>query len=444
MKTFFIAFLLIAFGLLFSGCIARLFMLGEVEMIAARTMVRGGATEGALAGNMTRMARMGITTERIGVFSRTTAQISNGRLLTAEEVAFNSELGSIRMYRSSSGNPRLYFRGANEPFGEVIPGSGHIRLFDGQLISPRQNFYSVNHGGVHIRSAPNFTRGSIIGQLEEGSVVVKLFREGDWYWIRTVQNGRELTGWVMMGLIVPFFLVDPDEDEEPISADEALEHEERYRWDYYRSTMESKQIRATEALTLLASLFESDFSDAKHYYNLENWPKQMLKFVRITTTSLPILNKPEFSKGIEVLGMGLAGEVLQFVEELKVSTKINNPLKWGPKNYGDWYKVKTPSGVSGWIFAKPNELGENLATLEIRCDPSSIKLICESSNPYEVYINGNHFLTIQGNSVEWISGLPKDNYTVKVIQKSGYLFWATEKSFEISLDCNSTRSVYFP
>lgn len=74
----------------------------------------------------------------------------------------------------------------------------------------------------------------------------------------------------------------------------------------------------------------------------------------------------------------------------------------------------------------------------------TLKFTNLSSNPYDVYLNGT--LTIQnmpGGVVREYTA-PIGNYSIRVLQKSGYLLYPTDKTYTGSLTCGFTLSTTFP
>jgi hypothetical protein len=72
-----------------------------------------------------------------------------------------------------------------------------------------------------------------------------------------------------------------------------------------------------------------------------------------------------------------------------------------------------------------------------------IKFINNSSNPYDVYVNGVLVHEMGGNSVESDYHI-EGTYTIRVLQVSGYLFTPTDKSYNGNVVCGGTLNVGFP
>jgi hypothetical protein len=66
-----------------------------------------------------------------------------------------------------------------------------------------------------------------------------------------------------------------------------------------------------------------------------------------------------------------------------------------------------------------------------------------SSNPYDVYVNGTLVHEMNGNSVESDYHI-EGTYTIRVLQVSGYLFTPTDETFTGNVVCGGTLNVVFP
>lgn len=74
----------------------------------------------------------------------------------------------------------------------------------------------------------------------------------------------------------------------------------------------------------------------------------------------------------------------------------------------------------------------------------TLKFTNLSSNPYDIYINGT--LTIQnmpGGAIRQYLA-PAANYSIRVLQKSGYILFPTDKTYTGSLTCGLTLTTTFP
>jgi hypothetical protein len=72
-----------------------------------------------------------------------------------------------------------------------------------------------------------------------------------------------------------------------------------------------------------------------------------------------------------------------------------------------------------------------------------IKFTNNSSNPYDVYVNGTLVHEMDGNSVESDYHV-EGTYTIRVLQVSGYLLTPTDETFTGNVVCGGTLTVAFP
>lgn len=74
----------------------------------------------------------------------------------------------------------------------------------------------------------------------------------------------------------------------------------------------------------------------------------------------------------------------------------------------------------------------------------TIKLTSTSSYPYRVYINGEQTLDMNGGTTEYFYNKPVGNYTIRVLQLSGYVLYPTDKTFNGKVECGTTFSITYP
>ena len=75
----------------------------------------------------------------------------------------------------------------------------------------------------------------------------------------------------------------------------------------------------------------------------------------------------------------------------------------------------------------------------------SIMLVNNSSNPYDIFVNGK--LTIDdmpGGTFKELTSTPVGNYSVRVLQVSGYAFYPTDITFSGNVSNQGTMVVSFP
>jgi hypothetical protein len=366
MKRFFYATAIVVLTLPATGCVARLLLLEDAQLLAVRRAAMTGVAETRVAGGLARAARMGITAEEIALMSRSTATIRAGRLVAADEVAFNSALGRIQLVRGSSGNPRLYLRGAAEPFAEVLVKDGRIRLFTNSTFRLHSDIYSVERSVVVVRSTAVRSSGNTVATLRQGDLVVKLAEDNGWYHVQVIQGATELTGFVEAALLAPLVMATASRDSSR-SPQQTIADEERRRWDHYWATIEGRQVSAQDAMSILYTDFGQRHRGRAVSYRANDWPAGVRSFVRVTSDNLPILSTNSFKDpGLRIVGFTTRGELLQYLSFKHEWVKLDRPGDWGPKNYGEWYQVRTLSGEVGWLFTKPHGQGYSSGRLESR------------------------------------------------------------------------------
>jgi PKD repeat protein len=67
-----------------------------------------------------------------------------------------------------------------------------------------------------------------------------------------------------------------------------------------------------------------------------------------------------------------------------------------------------------------------------------------STNPYDIYVNGILQITNMSGGSTRNFAAPVGNYTIRVIQKSGFILSPTDKTYTGSLICGGTLTVAFP
>ena len=74
-----------------------------------------------------------------------------------------------------------------------------------------------------------------------------------------------------------------------------------------------------------------------------------------------------------------------------------------------------------------------------------IKVYNNSTNPYEVYIDGVDKGSLQGGYNWTFSSQAVSTHTVRVLQLSGYLVYPTDETFNVTITgCGNTQTVNFP
>lgn len=73
-----------------------------------------------------------------------------------------------------------------------------------------------------------------------------------------------------------------------------------------------------------------------------------------------------------------------------------------------------------------------------------LKFVNTSSNPYHVYANGTLLFDVAGGQTQYSYWVPIGNYTIRVVQVSGYAVTPTDESFTGTVTCGVTLTTTFP
>lgn len=65
------------------------------------------------------------------------------------------------------------------------------------------------------------------------------------------------------------------------------------------------------------------------------------------------------------------------------------------------------------------------------------------TNPYKLYINSVFVTNINANTYYSISNIPIGNYTIRMLQISGYLFYPTDETKTATVTCGSNTVITF-
>lgn len=75
----------------------------------------------------------------------------------------------------------------------------------------------------------------------------------------------------------------------------------------------------------------------------------------------------------------------------------------------------------------------------------SILIVNNSSNPYDIFINGALEINdMPGQSVQNFEKKPTGSYSIRVKQVSGYLIYPTEQTYEGTVTDKGTLVISFP
>ncbi|HZY36628.1 MAG TPA: hypothetical protein VFE53_08265 [Mucilaginibacter sp.] len=347
-------------SILLSGCEVLLEFGGggeagaDLSLGTAERGVLADAAEGLTASQLDELAGEGITAEDVAVFRNSTVEIRSGRLVTAEEVAFNEELEKIKIRRAAGENPKLYVDGYSKPFGEVNPDDGTVNIYSlNKTFSIHDNIFSVEGENVRVLYDLHGSGGKVARVVHKGDLVVKLSEDGRWYRVNILQNGTQLSGYIASRFLAPVVLATALIDSAKTSAD-AIKNEVKVRWDYYWKSMKSIEMTAQDAMAILYTDFGKKEYQRKVSFSTNDWDKGIDDFLQMQYDNIPILNDKKFSSdSLEIIGFTRANELLQLVRVFNQPAYIKNPMDWGPDNIGEWTQVRTLDGAYGWIFTKP-------------------------------------------------------------------------------------------
>lgn len=86
----------------------------------------------------------------------------------------------------------------------------------------------------------------------------------------------------------------------------------------------------------------------------------------------------------------------------------------------------------------------NTATVAVS-SVGQLKMVNTSNNPYQVYVNGVLTLSsLAGNTSYTLTEAPAGNYTIRVVQLSGYVVTPTDKTYTGTLACGGVLTTTFP
>ena len=124
-----------------------------------------------------------------------------------------------------------------------------------------------------------------------------------------------------------------------------------------------------------------------------------------------------------------------------VFSKALSPSKW-------YWKVTTLCDMSTTnTTTQPLKANVDNQVTVVLQGYGTITMNNSTTNPYYVYNDGNLLFTLEGNtSKEFTTTL--GNHTVRVLQKSGYVLYPTDKSYSSTLSCSGIvkidDSITFP
>lgn len=88
--------------------------------------------------------------------------------------------------------------------------------------------------------------------------------------------------------------------------------------------------------------------------------------------------------------------------------------------------------------------GLNNTLTTILTSTGTLKLKSNSTNPYKIYINGTYEFDVEGGETTYSFYRPTGSYSIRVLQKSGYLIYPTDITYTGTINCGSNFEVIFP
>jgi hypothetical protein len=83
-------------------------------------------------------------------------------------------------------------------------------------------------------------------------------------------------------------------------------------------------------------------------------------------------------------------------------------------------------------------------TTTVLSQTGTLKYVNNSTDPYQVFINGTLRFTAAGGQSYIDNYIPVGSYTIRVLQVSGYAVYPTDESFTGTLSCGATLTTTFP
>lgn len=174
------------------------------------------------------------------------------------------------------------------------------------------------------------------------------------------------------------------------------------------------------------------------------------------TTPLP---PPETSLKITVndeLGNAVSGATVALLDDEELTqigvtqtTDANGVVtfqKLTPRKYA-WAAVKGCKNNANGSGISVSPLTANITNTvtTVISGTGTISLTNISTNPYHVYVNGElMFSSMPGGTTETLQFRPTGNYTIRILQVSGYVFEPTDITYTGNLECGGTLVASFP
>ncbi len=111
-----------------------------------------------------------------------------------------------------------------------------------------------------------------------------------------------------------------------------------------------------------------------------------------------------------------------------------------------WFAEKDCKNNIHGAVTTVNPLTANVTTaLNISLIPTGkLKFVNTSSNPYRVFINGTPYIDMNGGTTKEVPYSQTGNYSIRVLQLSGYVLYPTDQTYTGTLGCGQTMTTTFP
>lgn len=185
-----------------------------------------------------------------------------------------------------------------------------------------------------------------------------------------------------------------------------------------------------------------------------------------TVRSITIVNPTTLRvKVIDILGNPISGATVTLYNNLNDFNNFTNPVASTITNASGYFNFSSnTSNIStvAYYYYISNGCKDNINnathflaplvanTLNtynniILTSKGTIKLVNSSTNPYEIYIDGVYKGFLNGGYYWNFPYETVASHTVRVLQKSGYLVFPTDKTFIVTITgCGNIQTVNFP
>ena len=179
-----------------------------------------------------------------------------------------------------------------------------------------------------------------------------------------------------------------------------------------------------------------------------------------TDNTTPAVTQTNFSITVtDELGNKVSGatvELYQSESDLLASTNIVKTVisdANGIAKFTDLYAIRywwnaskdCKNNLNGGVTVlNPLTIFVDNKVTTVLTSTGTISIINNSSNPYEIYVNGNDYVRLEGNHNIKLNNVKAGSYSIRVLQLSGYILSPTDKTYTVNVDCGSNPTVSFP